>query len=208
MNALPNDPQGPNQPIRPLLPEKAREVCSLLGLDVGASPLLREGMTAEEFLTALIEQGQLADAVTFMSCALPKREALWWAALCARQGAAPTVSEADAEALNAAIRWVRDPSEEHRRAAMAAAEATDYETPSGLVALGTFFSGGSLAPPDVNPVPPGPELTARSVCNAVLLAAVLEEPERADEKYRGFLQTGLDVARRKLRWDQDEPVPL
>ena len=65
MNARPNDPRGPNQPTRPLLPEKAREVCSLLGLDVGASPLLREGMTAEEFLTALIEQGQLRDAITF-----------------------------------------------------------------------------------------------------------------------------------------------
>jgi hypothetical protein len=202
MNALSNNPQGPNQPTRPLLPDKAREVCSLLGLDVDASPLLREGMTAEEFLAALIEQGQLRDAVTFMSCALPKREALWWAYLCARQSAAEALSATDADALNAALRWVLDPSEEHRRAAMPAAEATEYATPPGLVALGTFFTGGSMAPPDLSPVPPAPELTARSVCGAVMLAAVITEPEHADETYRGFLQTGLDVARRKLRWDQ------
>lgn len=208
MNAVPKQPRQSGQPARPLLPQKAREVSALLGLDVDASPLLREGMTAEEFLAALIEQGQLTDAVTFLSCALPKREALWWAYLCARQSAAPTLSPTDAEALNAVVRWVRDPTEEHRRAAMPAAEATEYETPPGLIALGTFFSGGSMAPPDVNPVPPAPELTARSVRGAVMLAAVMEEPERADEKYRGFLQTGLDVARRKLRWDQDQPPNL
>ena len=206
MNSVPNSPQGPAQQTRPLLPEKAREVCSLLGLDVSASPLLREGMTAEEFLAALIEQGQLTDAVTFMSCALPKREALWWAYLCAHQSATPAVSATDAAALNAAARWVRDPSEENRRAAMPAAEATEYATPSGLVALGTFFSGGSMAPPDVDPVPPQPEFTARSVCRAVMLAAVITEPEQADAKYRSFLQTGLDVARRKLRWDQEPEV--
>lgn len=203
MNAVPDAPIPSAQKPRPLLPDKAREVCLLLGLDVNASPLLREGMTADQFLAALIEQGQLRDAVTFMACALPKREALWWAFLCTRQTTTPPLSETDTEALNAAIRWIRYPSEEHRQAAMPAAEATEYETPAGLVALGTFFTGGSMAPPDVDPVPPAPELTAHSVSGAVMLAAVMEQPEKADETFRRFLQTGLEVARHKLRWDQD-----
>lgn len=204
MNAVPDTPNPSTQTPRPLLPDKAREVCFLLGLDVAASPLLREGMTADQFLAALIEQGQLMDAVSFMACALPKREALWWACLCARQAATPPLSETDAEALNTAMRWIRDPNEEHRRAAMPAAEATEYETPAGLVALGTFFSGGSMAPPDVSPVQTPPELTAHAVSSAVMLAAVMEQPEQAENKYRLFLQTGLDVARHKLRWDQDQ----
>ncbi|MCF7993563.1 MAG: hypothetical protein K9L32_00650 [Chromatiaceae bacterium] len=203
MNAVPNAPSPSAQKPRPLLPDKAREVCLLLGLDVDASPLLREGMTADQFLTALVEQGQLRDAVTFMACALPKREALWWAYLCAREATTPPLCETDAAALDAAIRWISDPSEEHRQAAMPAAEATEYETPAGLVALGTFFSGGSIAPPDLSPVPTAPELTAHSVSGAVMLAAVMEQPEKADATYRRFLKTALDVARHKLRWDQD-----
>ena len=192
----------PREAHRPLLPEKARKICSLLGLEVTDSPLLRQDMTAEGFLTALIDRGQLADAVTFMSCALPKREALWWAGLCVRDGAGADLSGTDAAALTAAERWVRDPSEENRRAAMPAAQATDYATPSGFVALGAYFSGGSMAPPEMQqPVPPADHFTAQSVRGAVMLAAVAKEPEAADEKYRRFLQMGLDVAYRRLHWD-------
>lgn len=187
---------------RALLPKKATDICATLGVNVDASPLLREGMTPEQFLAALLEQAEYVEAVTFMSCALPKREAIWWACLCARRSAEADLSGADKSALNAAVRWIKEPNDEHRRAAMTAAEATGYASPAGLAALGAFFSGGSMSPPDLPPAEPEEHLTARSVCGAVMLAAVMREPEKAPENYRRFLDAGIDVAHRRLHWDQ------
>ena len=189
--------------VRPLLPAQAQRICARLGLDVERSSLLRPGMTAQDFLAALIEQQHLLDAVTFMAAALPKREAVWWGLVCAREprdGGA--LSASDAAALAAALQWVREPTDANRRAAKDAADATEYTTPAGLVALATFFADGSLAPPDVQPVPPEEHLTAQTVRSAVIAAAVIHAPQHADDHYRAFLQHALDIAQRRLRWDQ------
>ena len=186
------------------LPERAQTICSQLGLDIARSPWLQDGMSAQQFLDVMIEQGELVDAVTFMACVLPKREAVWWGYLCAREVRGGELTAVDASALAAALEWVRDPTDPHRRAAKAAADATQYATPAGLVALATFFTGGSLAPPDVQAVPPAEHLTAQTIRSAVVAAAVIHAPQDADVHYRGYLQTGLDVAKRKLRWDQHD----
>jgi hypothetical protein len=193
---------APGSVARSLLPEQARTVCAELGLDLGQSPLLREGMSAKEFLAALIDAQQLVDAVTFMACVLPKREGIWWGYLCARESGGGPLSELDAAALAAALDWVREPTEAHRRAAKDAADATEYATPAGLVALATFFTGGSIAPPDLQVVEPGEHLTAQTIRSAIMVAAVIHQPELAEDHYRGYLQTGLDIAKRKVRWDQ------
>jgi hypothetical protein len=188
---------------RSLLPQKATDICTALGVDVLDSPLLHEGMSPEQFVRALVAAEQYNDAIAFMSCALPKRDAVWWACVCAHESE-PRPTPVDAAALEAAVRWVKEPSEEHRRAAISVAEATEYATPGGLAAFGAFLSGGSLTPPDIAPVPPADHLTARAVAGAVTLAAVRSEPEKAEEKFRRFLERGLDVAYRRLRWDQPE----
>ena len=199
-NESPSRTQGAG--ARPLLPEQARAVCGQLGLDVNQSSLLREGMSAKEFLAALIEQEQFVDAVTFMACALPKREAVWWGYLCAREVQADPLPEPDAVALSAALEWVREPTDARRRAAKDAADASEYATPAGLVALATFFTGGSIAPPEVLTVEPAEHVTAQIIRGAVMAAGVIHEPEHAAERYRGYLQTGLDVAKRRLHWDR------
>ena len=38
-----------------------------------------------DFLSGLVSQGKLEDAVTFCSFLLPRREAVWWACGCARE---------------------------------------------------------------------------------------------------------------------------
>jgi hypothetical protein len=97
-------------------------------------------------------------------------------------------------ALEAADKWVADPSEDHRRAAGKAAEQVGHSTPAGCVALAAFWSGGSLPPTDVPAVAPGDHLTARGVIGALMLAAVLKEPEKAQERYRQFLAQGIELA--------------
>ncbi len=210
MKTKSTEPKPGSQPAetrqRSLLPKKVADICAKLGMDLADSPLLREGMTPEQFLDRLIEKERYIDALTFMSCALPRREAVWWACVCTRQCAGEDAPAEDAGALDAAVRWVREPNDENRRATMSAAEATEFATPGGLTALGAFFSGGSMAPPDLPPAPPEEHLTARFVSQAVTLAAVMKEPEKAQAKYRRFLETGLDVAHRQLHWDQ-KPVP-
>jgi hypothetical protein len=50
--------------------------------------------------------------------------------------------------------------------------------------------------------PPGEHLTAHDVAGAVLLAAVVTEPEKAAEPHGGFLALGLEVAAGTRRWKE------
>lgn len=173
---------------------RASEVCGLYTPEPEAAALLSLDDTPGDFLDRLIAQGRLADAARFLAFALPRREAVWWACLCAREvlpvGAKPEVMAA----LEAAEAWVYKPLEENRRAAMARAEATGFASPCSWAAVGAFWSAGSLGPPDLPAVPPGPELTGTAVSGAITMAAVQTEPEHAEAKYRRFLDYGLDLA--------------
>jgi hypothetical protein len=100
---------------------------------------------------------------------------------------------------------VADPSEENRRAAHSAAEAAGYGTPAGCAAAAAFWSGGSLGPPNVPPIPPGEHLTAHGASCAVMLAAVATEPEKAPVKLRAALGLGLEIASGTYPWP--EPAP-
>jgi hypothetical protein len=188
-----------------LLPDRARAICTRLGLDVAHSPVLQPGMSAQDFLGALVAERQYLDAVTFMAAALPTREAVWWSYSCAREvcargGAASSAT--DAAALAAALAWVCEPTEHNRRAAKDAADATELATAAGLVGLAVFFSGGSIAPPDTPAVEPAEHLAAQTVRGAVMAAAVMHKPQHAEDHYRDFLKLALDIAQRRLRWDQ------
>lgn len=178
----------------------AAEVCKHFPLGEDAKKLLRDGLTPAAFLDALIEKHQFPDAVRFLAHALPKREAVWWACLCTRAVAGSSAPPKISAALQTAEKWVVDPSEENRRAAMPAAEAAEFKTPAGCAAVAAFWSGGSLGPPNVPVVPPGEYLTAHGVAGAVMLAAVQPEPEQAAEKYRKFLAQGIEVAKGTQRW--------
>jgi hypothetical protein len=144
-------------------------------------------------LTRIVEGGMMADAARFMAHALPKREAVWWACMCAR-ATEPEAPPPDAAALVAAEAWVRKPEEEFRRAAMAKAEAAGFRSPEAWAAVGAFWSGGSMAPPGQPIVPPADHLTGVAVAGAVSLAAVRRAPEKAEATLRRFIESGLDIA--------------
>ena len=178
----------------------AAEVCKHFPLGEDAKKLLRDGAAPAQFLDMLMEKQQFPDAVRFLAHALPKREAVWWACLCARAVGGANLPPKIAAALQTAEKWVVDPSEENRRATMPAAEAAEFKTPAGCAAVAAFWSGGSLAPPNAPVVPPGEYLTAHGVAGAVMLAAVLSEPEKAPDKYRKFLAQGIEVAKGAQKW--------
>jgi hypothetical protein len=178
----------------------ARELCAEAQLSADATALLDEAVTPRDFLSTLIKRELFTDGVKFLAHALPKKEAVFWACVCAREASEP--GTAAMRALEAAERWVREPSEDHRRAAMAAVDAAGLDTPGACAAFGAFLSGGSLAPPNVPAVPPAEHLTGHAVGGSVMLAAVAREPEKAPEKYRRFLEAGIRVAQGTLSLSQ------
>jgi len=181
---------------------KAVDVCKLFKLSDPAGPLLTDGQTLATFVHLLMEKKLPQDAVQVLAHGLPKRPGVWWACWGCRQVFGEKPAAEVAAALEAAEKWAADPGEDNRRAAWAAAEAAGLGSPAGCAAAAAFWSGGSLAPPNLPAVPPPDHLTAHAAASAVLLAAVLTEPEKAAEKHRRFLALGVEVANGTNRWKE------
>ncbi len=163
--------------------------------------LLRPELHPLDFVALLMEKALFPDAVRFIAHALPKREAVWWAWVCARRSAGETPQPKIKSALDATEKWIAQPNDDNRRSAMAAAQKAELDTAAGCAGLAAFFSGGSLAPPDAAPVPPGEFLAAKAVSGAVIFAAIAKQPERAPEKFRSFVAQGVEVTNRVKLWE-------
>lgn len=172
--------------LPPLLPRLEFDAACMAVLD-GAS----DAATGLERLEA---GGKLTEAARLAAHALPKREAVWWACMCARALPDPALAPEDLAALEAAERWVRRPDEKARRACMEAAQATKFQSPEAWAAVGSFWSGGSMAPEGQPEVPPAEHLTGVAVAGSVVLAAVRQKPERAPDRFARFLMAARDIA--------------
>jgi hypothetical protein len=192
----------PTQPSPPPGARTLAEFCALAELGDEARALLTPAHRPREFVELLAARGLFPDAVRFLAHALPKREGIWWAWVCAKRADGDTPPPVRKAALDATERWITQPTDENRRAAMRAAEAATFGTAAGCTALAVFFSGGSLGPPDQAVVPPGEFLSAKALTGAVKLAAVSTEPEKAPEKFRGFIAQGLDVVSKLKLWGE------
>lgn len=179
------------------------ELIAIADLGEEARAVLTPGAalpTPRAFIALLMERGLHMDAVRFIAHALPRREAVWWAWVCARKSSGETPKPQIKAALDAAERWVVQPTEDHRRQALQFGEAADFGTAAGCTALGAFMSGGSLGPPEAPVVPPGEFMTAKAVSGAVILAAVTPEAVKAAEKFVDYVKLGLEVADRTKLW--------
>jgi hypothetical protein len=185
----------------PRIHSKTREISAAAELGDEAMALLRPDHHPLDFVALLMEKALFPDAVRFIAHALPKREAVWWAWVCARRAAGENPQPTIKAALAATEKWIAQPDESNRRSAMAAAEKAEMGTAAGCAGLAAFFSGGSIAPPNAAAVPPGEFLTAKAVSGAVIFAAVAKEPEKAPEKFRSFVSQGLEVTNRVKLWE-------
>lgn len=172
----------------------AADYCRELELSEPAVALLRPRLLPAPFLDLLIAHELFPDAIRFLAFWLPKPVAVHWGCHCVREASGGQLAAADLRALEAAELWTQDPSEEHRRAVGVIAEANRYTGPATWVALGAFWSSGSLAPPDLEPVPPGPTLTAQALTGGLMMAAALGDSRQAGARYRSFLAQGQALA--------------
>ncbi|HMP45427.1 MAG TPA: hypothetical protein PKD99_10005 [Sphingopyxis sp.] len=146
-------------------------------------------MAPAPWIAGLRRDGRSLDAIAAMGSALPRFEAIAWAAsvlapLCDHEKAAP----ARRQLMAAAQRWIDEPTDDHRRSIFALAEAGDDDWPETLLGYAIFFSGGSIAPEDIDPVQPDPSTAGRLAAGAVQAAAIAQgQPQRV-------LTSALDLA--------------
>ena len=188
--ALPTTPK----PASKLRDDLAR-VLPHLQLDEEGRVALNGCQGSIEALERLEGAGLLIEATRLVAHALPAREAVWWACACSRQSATSGADPASEAGLRtAAETWVRKPTDEHRRAAMKEAEAAGFSSPEAWAAVGAFWSGDSMAPPEAPKVPPQPHFTGLAVAGSVALSAVRGPASRRDNRLRQFLVSARDIA--------------
>lgn len=172
-----------------------KEVCADLELHNNSRALLEQDPSPSQFLAALIQAGQDADAVCYLAHALPKPDAVLWACVCVRMAVGDTAAPEVRQALTAAEAWAREPVAGNSRAAGNAAIAMANDHGARFAALAAFWSGESLVVPDLSAVPPPAGLTGAGVAGAVTLAATSGDPASIPQRYREFLARGILIAR-------------
>jgi TPR repeat protein len=176
----------------------AGEIARYFTLTEGGRAALDPGASPEQFAQALAQAGQYPDAVQVLAHYLPKRQAVFWAMTCVRAAVPPAPQSEPEAALRAAERWIADPTEEHRAAALKAADAADAGTPAGCTALAAYYSEGLPRVEDARTNARAWFLTAKLVSSAVMLAATAE-PDKMAARFREFVEKGLEIVRKSRR---------
>ena len=138
--------------------------------------------------------GYLTEATRLVAHALPKREAVWWACMCAGHTAPADLPAADRVAREAAEDWVRQQTDRSRRIAWDRAQAGGSGTPEAWAAIAAFWSGDSMSPEGQPAVPPAAHLAGTAAAGAVALASVRGDVTRREERLRRFLESGRNIA--------------
>lgn len=178
----------------------ALEVCQRYLPSKNARSILRRNHTPKAFFDQLVHQHYFADAVEFLARLLTKEQAIWWGCLCAWDAARPNPSPRAQAALQAALRWLQEPSEEHRRDAENAGELAGMQTAAGAVAKAVAFASGSMSQPGLPAVEPPADLTAATIGSAVRACAAALTAAGEPNSYRQLLCFGLEVASGHNRW--------
>jgi hypothetical protein len=138
--------------------------------------------------------GFASEAVRVLAHAMPKREGVWWACMCAANTAPADLPAPDRLARETAELWVRQQKDEQRRTAMEHAEAGGFQTPEAWAGVAAFWSGDSLSPVGMPAVPPPPQAVGGAVTGAVALSAVRGDVKRQPERLKRFLESGRNIA--------------
>lgn len=148
-------------------------------------------VSVRAYVDSLRRDGLLGDAVDVLAYVLPRQYAIAWACecwRCAHEGREPDPVEASAAA--AAQRWLKDPSEENRRAALTLADRLGFRTAGAWLAAAAGWSGGTMLPSGEYEVPPPPGLSGNAVAAALKLLAA-REPESFDAQLTSFVDRAL-----------------
>lgn len=146
----------------------ASQILAMLdGEDAG--PFARAVQDPKVYFDSLVASGALERAVSFLSVALPPREAVQWAWRVLQFTAQPTDDWRLRLRENIAL-WLTDPSEGVRRTIWSIAKERDESWPEKLLAGAIFFSGGSIGPEGGSPIEPPRAIPGKLVASAIIAA--------------------------------------
>jgi hypothetical protein len=156
-----------------------------------ARALIPGSRNARAFLDKLLEAGLSRDAARIMLRALPRRYAVAWLCDCIRRDVERNpLTPFEATCLEAAENWIKNDTDDSRRAAGERAQVSEYRTPSALAAAAAAWSGGSLAPRGFAEVAPPDHLTAEACFGGALMLAV-RDPLKSDERLSAWVRRAL-----------------
>jgi len=145
---------------------EARQVAALMGVDIDDRP--PADVLVRTHYDELRAGNYRSAALQYLGHALPRLEAVAWAArIVADTTAADPPPRRARHALDVVLRWLEDPTDLHRRAAGAAAEAIAQPVAERLLASAVFFSGGSIVAANAAPVVPPDHVAARYAVGAI-----------------------------------------
>ena len=160
-----------------------------VALDPAPAEIVARCASVPEALDQLAASGFLVEATTLVAHALPRREAVWWACMCARHTAPPTLPESDRIAERAARSWATRPRGAMSRQALRPAELAGLSTPEAWAAVAALWGESEEG---TGPTPA--YLTAVAVAGAVGLAAVRGRPQCRTERLRRFLASAREIS--------------
>lgn len=168
------------------------EVITDLALSDDAVEVMSECSNTLSFLNRLCDEGLFHDAFVTLARVLPRQYAIIWGDRCLQLAPADDISDAEQHSINIARQWISNPDEALRRAALDAAEALEFDGAYAWFAAAVGYTGGSLAPRDLEEVPPPQHLTAMAIAACLLLLSA-KEPETMAETSRKMIDTGLEM---------------
>lgn len=178
-------------------------ICAAAELSDEAREILVPELHGRAFVEKLVETEQYSDAIAFLAHALPRREAVWWAWLCARAAAGDKPPGSVIASLEATKTWIAEPTDPHRRAALDAAEVAGIGTPAGCAGLAAFLCGDTLGPAEAPPAPPGEYAAAKAIGGSINLAAASDVDVDIGARYAEFVRQGLELAERTRLWESE-----
>jgi len=170
------------------------EICANFYLPKEARRELRRGMNPREFLNTLLANHEYVAGIDFVAHALPARETIWWGCLCLQYAFGEKLSDKDRAACRAAVQWIRQPDEDHRKAAKMPADIAGPQSVAGKLATAVVLTGGSQAPPNLPVKPPSPYAPSKAVASSVKLASLQGDNAKLSFRQQSFVELGIGVA--------------
>ena len=166
---------------------------SLGKLSDAARERLDPKLNVRGYIDRLCTDGLYGDVIDVLTHLLPKQYSVAWGCECLQdlsQQVEPDPSQR--AALAVAQRWLSDPSEDNRRAAVELADRLGLKGPGAWLAAAAGWTSGSMLPPGQPEVPVTPTLTGDAIGAALRMAAVTD-PTKFDVHLQSFVQRALSA---------------
>ena len=130
--------------------------------------------------------------IEFLAFALPKRCAVWWLIVCARE--LTSLREEEVAVLELGEKWVIEPIDRNRRALFAASQGEDPGRIAHWVGSAAYFSGGSIAPENSPVVAPQDRVTGQCVLAGITMAVLQGSVEDLKSRRKAMSQMAVLIA--------------